>query len=312
MPINSLEFAKKFTSELDKMFVQKSVTGFMVDNVFKAKFVGTNEVIIPDLDMTGLGDYDRDNGYPTNGSLRVNHTSYTLTMDRAQRFLLDVVDADETGIANLIGLAGSEFMCTKVIPEVDSYVLSKLYGIANTQRHTTTVAGTGATYKQLVDSFNNVWDRAGFDAELVCFVDRATWSGLMTSNEISRHIVVSDFKQGEVNLKVKKLNDVTLIPVASSRMKSAYNKTNNGLVPTEDALGVPYIVLPKNGASLVRKHVSDKFIPPSNSEQFDAYQYFYRLFYDALVKKSKVDYIEAGIYEAPVNNEQENAEEVDG
>lgn len=63
MAINTLEFAEKLTGELDRMIVQKAVTGFMADNVMQARFVGARTVLIPDLDMAGLGDYDRDAGF---------------------------------------------------------------------------------------------------------------------------------------------------------------------------------------------------------------------------------------------------------
>ena len=36
MPINTLEFAQKFTGELDKLFVQGPVTGFFADNVLRS------------------------------------------------------------------------------------------------------------------------------------------------------------------------------------------------------------------------------------------------------------------------------------
>ena len=40
MPINSLENAVRYSGELDKLFVQKSVTGFFADNLMRSKFVG--------------------------------------------------------------------------------------------------------------------------------------------------------------------------------------------------------------------------------------------------------------------------------
>ena len=40
MSINSVETATAYTGELDKMFSQKSATGFFADNNLPAKFVG--------------------------------------------------------------------------------------------------------------------------------------------------------------------------------------------------------------------------------------------------------------------------------
>ena len=59
MSINSIINAEKYSEELDRVFAQKSVTGFFADNAMAAKFVGAKTVIIPDVDFQGLADYDR-------------------------------------------------------------------------------------------------------------------------------------------------------------------------------------------------------------------------------------------------------------
>lgn len=84
MAINTLAFAKKTAAELDKIAVQESVTGFLADNALKTKFVGAQTVLIPDLDMQGLGDYDRDNGFVA-GSITVANESYTSISISASR-----------------------------------------------------------------------------------------------------------------------------------------------------------------------------------------------------------------------------------
>ena len=56
MSINSIENATKYSNELDKMFAQKSATGFFADNALATKFVGAKTVIIPDVDFQGLAD----------------------------------------------------------------------------------------------------------------------------------------------------------------------------------------------------------------------------------------------------------------
>ena len=137
MALNTLDFNSKLSGELDKLLIQKAATSFLADNAMKAKFVGTRNVLIPDLDMQGLGDYDRDNGF-NKGSITVDQKTYTLTMERGRSFQLDNEDEDETGVANLAGQVLSEFVRIKVAPEVDAYVLSKLATTAITNAHTVT------------------------------------------------------------------------------------------------------------------------------------------------------------------------------
>ena len=295
MALNTLEFATKFAGELDKMIVQKAVTGFFADNTLRAKFIGAKTVIIPDIDFVGLADYDRDNGF-SKGKMTVAHTSYELTQDRARSLQIDREDMDETGVANLAGQIMGEYIRTKVVPEMDAYTLSKLAGIAVEKANTKTLDLT-KVYAQFVELVNGVQAKAGFDAELVAFINADVHAAFMNSTEIQKHITVSDFKQGEINLKVNKINGVVLIPVADDRMKTAYedDSTNGGLKPTSTAKNIGMLVLPKNSASLVKKSEKIRVFEPDTNQDADAYRFDYRVYYDTFVKKSNLEFIAAAI-----------------
>jgi hypothetical protein len=298
MKINSIEYAQKFASELDKAFVQKAVTGFLADNVLKAKFVGAKTVVIPNIDFVGLVDYDRDNGF-NRAAVTVANEPFTMSMDRARSVQIDREDMDETGIANLAGQVMGEYVRTQVVPESDAYVLSKLAGIANTNGHT--VAWNEATpYKVFTEMVRAIQDAAGYDEEIVAFVDSTAMAAIDNSEEFSRSITVSDFKQGDVNIKVKSINGVTLIPVSSARMKSAFNfvktadsATAGGFTPDGAAKDIHMLVLPKKAASLVKKTEKMRIWTPDQNLDADAYKFDYRVYYDVFVKKSKLNTIYA-------------------
>ena len=305
--INSLEFQSKLTGELDKALVQSAQTSFFADNAMRSKFVGARTVLIPDVDMQGLGNYDRDNGFVT-GALTVSSTAYTMAMDRGRSFQLDREDNDETGIANLAGQVMGEFIRTKVSPEMDAYVLSKLATLATTKSHTVTGTPSSQVYKMITEAINKVQAVAGYDEELVCFVDSEVWSATMNTTELSRQLMVSDFRKGEINTKVKKLNDVPITPVADDRMKTAYTfydgVTDNsgssgadqrpgGFVPASGAKKIGILVLPKRAASLVKKTEKVRIFEPDKNLRADAWKFDYRLYYDLFVKKSLQDTIYA-------------------
>lgn len=305
--INSLEFQSKLTGELDKALVQSAQTSFFADNAMRSKFVGARTVLIPDVDMQGLGNYDRDNGFVT-GALTVSSTAYTMAMDRGRSFQLDREDNDETGIANLAGQVMGEFIRTKVSPEMDAYVLSKLATLATTKSHTVTGTPSSQVYKMITEAINKVQAVAGYDEELVCFVDSEVRSATMNTTELSRQLMVSDFRKGEINTKVKKLNDVPIIPVADDRMKTAYTfydgVTDNsgssgadqrpgGFVPASGAKKIGILVLPKRAASLVKKTEKVRIFEPDKNLRADAWKFDYRLYYDLFVKKSLQDTIYA-------------------
>ena len=290
MSINSIETAIAYTGELDKMFAQKSATGFFADNNLTAKFVGGKTVMIPDVEFQGLADYDRNTGF-SRGAIRVANTSYTMKMDRARSLQIDREDMDESGIANLAGKILGEYVRTKVIPECDAYVLSKLAGLAQS-RGNIVEAEFDKPFKALTKLIQNVQSVVGYDEELVAFVDSVMYAQLQNSEEFSRFITVSEFKQGEVNLKVNSLNGVAIIPVVNERMKTAYTFAKDetgGFAPTDNARDIFMLVCPKKGAHLVKKTENMRIFTPEQNIDADAYKFDYRIYYDVFVKKSGLD-----------------------
>ncbi len=292
MSINSVETAVRYSEELDKLFSQKSATGFFADNLLTKKFVGAKTVIIPDINFQGLADYDRDTGF-TRGAITVSNTSYTMQMDRARSLQIDREDMDETGVASLAGKILGEYVRTKVVPECDAYVISKLAGLAAT-RSNVIDGDIAKPFEALCTLIRHVQETVGYDEELVAFIDGSIYALLQNSPEISRLITVSDFKQGEINLRVNSINGVALIPVVSERMKTAYTFKNGeagGFAPIGNAKEVYMMVCPKKGAHLVRKTEKMRVFTPEQNIDADAYKFDYRIYYDVFVKKSGLDAI---------------------
>jgi hypothetical protein len=298
MAINSLATAQHYSAELDKVFEQKAVTGFFADNVLRAKFVGAKTVIIPSMDFVGLTDYDRDAGF-TNGAVTISQESHNLSMDRARSLQIDREDMDETGVAGLAGQVLGEYVRTKVVPECDAYVLSALAKIASDESQTEPW-NASKPYEVFTKMMLAVQDKAGYDAELVCFVDHNAYGALMNSPEFTRSVTVSDFKQGGVDLKVKSINGVALIPVSSARMKSAYTFVKSeagGFTPDLSAKNVRMLMLPKKAAHLVKKSERMRIWTPEQNIDADAYKFDYRIYYDVLVNNSNKDSIYASVTE---------------
>ena len=122
------------------------------------------------------------------------------------------------------------------------------------------------------------------------------FAALQNSSEISKLITVSDFKQGEVNLKVKSINGVALIPVVSERMKTAYDfGTEAGFRPANNTSETYMLVCPKSGAHLVKKTENMRIFTPEQNIDADAYKFDYRIYYDVFVKRSGLDAVWAWV-----------------
>ena len=303
MSLNLESISVKMTDELDKAVVQKPVTGFMADNNLRGKFVGTKTVMIPEMNISGLGDYDRDTGF-VSGTVSVSAKPFTLSMDRGRSFQLDREDNDESGIADLACQIMGEFVRTQVVPEVDAYVLSKLAGYAISTGQCVEDDPSNDAFAVLSEAIAEVQNAVGYDEELVAFVDGRMLTALQNSPDISRHLVMNDFKKGELHTQVTSLNGVAILPVPNSRMKTAYDfydgttdgQEAGGFTPADDAQSIGLLLVPRRAASLIKKTEQVRCFDPAHNLKADAWKLDYRLYYDVVVKDSLKNGIFAYIY----------------
>lgn len=316
MAINTIELATEMTGALDKAVVQKPVCGFFADNALRAKFVGAATVTIPSMDMSGLGDYDRDTGF-VKGAVTINRHSYTLAMDRGRTFQIDAQDEDESGIPSLAGEVSGEFVRTKVCPEIDAYCLSKLSGYAAGLSTPQTVSLTENKtleqdiYRMFLEAREKVQNAVGYDEELVWFVNAKVLTALQQSTAVSRMLDVTQFKKGDLQLQVKSIDGVPILPVPDSRMKTAFtfldgadhsgttggtDESAGGFTPATSAKSVGFLLMPRRAASLVRKTDTVRIFEPSRNPSADAWKIDYRVYYDLLTRQSMLSGIYTYVY----------------
>ena len=196
-----------------------------------------------------------------------------------------------------------EFVRTKVLPEVDAYTLSKLCEIAS-QNNNIISLDDGETIEEncmklINKAINSINEITGYEEEVVVFVNPKVYSALMNTPEISHQLMVSDFSKGEISTKVLKLNNASIIPVPTARMKTVYEFLTDGeggFVAGEEAQDIGIIALPKKAASLVKKTEKIRVFNPDQNTAMDAYKFDYRLYYDTFVKNSAKNTIFAYIY----------------
>ena len=211
MPINTLQYAALFQTELDKQAVQTATSGWMEENAGDVIYNGGRDIKIPELTLQGLGDYDRDEGQPI-GSVGFAYRTYTMSQDRGRKFRLDENDINETNFGTAAARVMSEFQRTQVVPEIDAYRYSKIANLAGTKSvDTITAANVMPTlYNQLYALAN-----AGVDINnIIVTISYPLFAMINMSGDINRNITVSDFQQGSVTLKIRDLDGAKLIPVS--------------------------------------------------------------------------------------------------
>lgn len=123
--MNTIETATIIQSELDKAAVEQATSGWMEVNEKLVKYTGGAEVKIPSLDMDGMADYDRTNGF-VQGSVNFQYETKKMTQDRGRSFSFDENDVDETNFVLTASTVMGEFQRTKVVPEIDAYRYSTI------------------------------------------------------------------------------------------------------------------------------------------------------------------------------------------
>ncbi len=231
---NSIELIKKYGAEnLDRIFVQESVTGILENRVGVELRPVENDaktVYIPDIAMDGLGDYDMENGFPK-GAVTLKWTPYQCNMDRGKEFSVDAVqNAESAGVtgANLM----TEFERTRVIPEVDAYRLSKLYANALPGN----IVSKSIADNTILKEFNSIikfYNDNEIPLErVVFFISTDIDLRIKNSTELTKKITQADYKVGDLTFKLKSYENIPLVVTPPKRFKTTYTFNDNGFAPT--------------------------------------------------------------------------------
>lgn len=141
--MNSIELFKKNAPELlDKVYKATSTTSdFDIDGALVKAGANANEIIVPKLEMDGLGDYDRNSGY-LDGDVTLTNETVKFNYERGRKLKTDTIDNEETGGVIMANMS-SEFLRTKVVPEVDAV----RYATYSSLENITDVSPDGIEYK---------------------------------------------------------------------------------------------------------------------------------------------------------------------
>ena len=125
---NSIASTKNYTSILDEVY-KRAACSTCLNSPRRMARAGRNarEIMIPKIEVTGLGDYTRNVGYKT-GSITYEFETKTFNYDRGIKLLADVMDVEEAGVLDCFVAAGSKLQRTQVAPEADAFTFSKVAG----------------------------------------------------------------------------------------------------------------------------------------------------------------------------------------
>lgn len=295
MPINNLEFSTILMTKLDQHILHGATTSWMENNAGQVKYNGGNEVKIPTMSTSGLGDYDRDNGF-SQGAVVLSYETYKMTQDRGRTFQLDRMDVDETNfVANATNVMGT-FQTESVIPEIDSYRYSTIANLlAGTKQSYEETITADNVYTKLVADIRKIQNDIGGDKPLIITISYDALAALEDSEKYRRYIRVDEFSAGGVRFSIKSFDGHAVVPVPSARFKTKYDildgKTSGqeqgGIKPTSDSKAINWIISTQTAPIAISKTDKIRIFEPDTNQKADAWKLDYRKYHDLWIPKNK-------------------------
>lgn len=297
MALNTLEYAVQLQTILDNAAEAALTSNWMDANAGQVQYDGGNKVKMPQMEVTGLKDYDRDKGYP-DGSVTLKFEDYTMTQDRGTSFQLDAMDINETNfIANATRVV-SLFQKEQVVPEIDAYRYSKLYALLKEGgKNTDYTVADDTLWDALMDDIAKVRDVIGEEIPLVISIRQAVKSRLEKNAKYQKVVNAAQFTAGKIQTNLNQIDNCYLRPVPSARMKTAYvfrdgksdGEEKGGFAPDEAAKDINWIITPQNAPIAVTKQDKMKIFDPDTFQKADAWFIGYRRYHELWLPKTRYE-----------------------
>lgn len=284
-------YAEQFERELQQKYARELTSYDLELSNPGVKFINAQTIKLPNITVSGYKDHNRGNMGFNTGTISNEWEPKKLAHDRDIEFALDPMDIDETNLTVEVANVQNTFETEQAIPERDSYRYSKLYAEAKTYAaNGAVIDNTVLTTANVLDWFDTQMEKmddAGVPSEgRILYVTPATRKLLKSAEGIDRSLNVNT-NTGNIDRRVYSLDDVTIKPVPSSRMKTKYDFTN-GCVPAADAKQINIILVHPSCQVTRRKYAYMKlFTPGTDSRTADKYVYQTREYGDTFLIKNK-------------------------
>ena len=282
---NKITTAGKFIPLLDEVYRTVSLTAKLDGpEELVRQGANANELIIPMIELQGLGDYDRNSGY-VSGDVTLTNETVKCNFDRGRMFTVDNMDdADSAGIA--FGRLAGEFIRTKVAPELDAFRFASYASKEGVTQKEETLED-GAAVLAALRVATNAMDEAEVPMEDRHLFITPTLDGMIADLDTT--------KSREI---LSRFASKTLVP--QTRFYTAIDQKDGhtggqeagGYAKADDGKELNFMVIHKPALIQFEKHVAPKIVTPDQNQEADAYKYGYRNVGVADVYKNKL----VGVY----------------
>lgn len=261
---NTIELRKQYSTLLDEIYKLSSLTAVLDGpNELVREGANANEILIPKMSVQGLANYNKQTGYEA-GSITLDYETKKCTYDRGRMFAIDVVDNIETaGVA--FGRLSSEFLRTKVVPELDAYRLSSYASIDGVTTVAAALENGKAALAALRAARSKIENAEANLATCYLFINPTVYG------------MIEDLDTTASKKAIEGFAGIVKVPEGRFYSKIDLNANGEGgFKKNEAGKAINFLIVDKQTAIQFQKHTVSKIITPEANQDADAWKYGYR------------------------------------
>lgn len=282
---NSIAYTQNYTSVIDEVYKRAAVSACL-NSPRRMVRAGRNakEIMIPKIEVTGLGDYTRNVGYKT-GAITYGFETKTFNYDRGIRLLADVMDVEEAGVLDCFVEAGSELQRTQVAPEADAFTFAEI-----ASHEGVTVAEEDLSSAEAEDVLAGLRTVTSEMDEL----EVTTGSRILFITPTLKG-VLDDFSLANPNRSKAVLTRFSrIVEVPQSRFYTAIDLNSGeeekfGYAKAATGADINWMVVERSAVIKFDKHVASRMFSPDELETLDSYMMKYRKYGIVELLDNKLD-----------------------
>lgn len=283
---NSITKFKAYIDKLDTVYQQASATSILdadADTVRMGAKAG--EFLIPKMSMDGLADYSRSSGY-VKGDVTITYETKSCNYDRGRKFSVDAMDNEETaGIA--FGKLASEFIRTKVVPEMDAFRFAKYASATGVLSAAEATPTAGTAVLTALQTAVNAQDEAEVNVDGKILFITPTLLTLAKNVDTTKSKAILD--RFEKIITVPQTRFYTAIDMKDG---TSSNETAGGYAGATGGYKINFMIINRDAVIQFGKNTVNKVVSPEENQTDDGYMFFYRAYSIAETYENKVK----GIY----------------
>lgn len=261
---NTIELRKQYSTLLDEIYKLSSLTAVLDGpNELVREGANANEILIPKMSVQGLANYNKQTGYEA-GSITLDYETKKCTYDRGRMFAIDAVDNIETaGVA--FGRLSSEFLRTKVVPELDAYRLSNYASIDGVTTVAAALENGKAALAALRAARSKIENAEANLATCYLFINPTVYG------------MIEDLDTTASKKAIEGFAGIVKVPEGRFYSKIDLNANGEGgFKKNEAGKAINFLIVDKQTAIQFQKHTVSKIITPEANQDADAWKYGYR------------------------------------